>query len=146
MILNSFVCSGMLGTLFGKLRLKTAMRTDKRMRILNEIISAIRIVKMYAWECLFAKMVVDARRYATSIILCEIVGLCLVFQIQFILRRDEVSWIKRTAALRALNATLHHISSKIVVFVTLLVYVLMGNSINSEKVRVLRKYKGNEKN
>jgi len=51
-----------MGKLFGKLRLKTAIRTDKRMRVLNEVISAIRIVKMYAWENLFSTLVSDARK------------------------------------------------------------------------------------
>ncbi|KAG0192526.1 hypothetical protein DFQ28_008764 [Apophysomyces sp. BC1034] len=41
---------------------KTVMATtDKRLKIMNELLSAIRIVKFFAWEKQFRKRVVDAR-------------------------------------------------------------------------------------
>ncbi|ODN02105.1 Multidrug resistance-associated protein 4 [Orchesella cincta] len=100
-----------MGRLFGKLRLQVAERTDRRVRTMSEIVNAIRIIKMYAWELPFAKLVGEARE-------------------------DEISCIRKTAILRAINLSCYYISSKVVVFLTLLTYVLMGNYLNAEKVFV----------
>ena len=44
------------------LRKKAAVYTDKRLAIMNEIISGIRAVKMHAWEWNFRDLVRDLRR------------------------------------------------------------------------------------
>lgn len=46
----------------GKLRHKTAVATDKRLEVMNEIISGIRAVKMYAWEWSFTEIIRQLRR------------------------------------------------------------------------------------
>jgi hypothetical protein len=52
-----------LGKLIAKLRNKIAVRTDERMRLMTEIVSGIQVIKMYAWEKPFAKLVEVARLY-----------------------------------------------------------------------------------
>ena len=47
---------------FSQFRLETAKKTDIRIRLMNEIIAGIRVVKMYAWEYSFAKLVNQARK------------------------------------------------------------------------------------
>ena len=39
-----------MGKQFGKLRLKTAGKTDRRIRLMNEIVNGMKVVKMYTWE------------------------------------------------------------------------------------------------
>lgn len=39
-----------------------ATLTDSRIRTMNEVVSGIRIIKMYAWEKPFAALVADIRR------------------------------------------------------------------------------------
>ncbi|KAK6195726.1 hypothetical protein SNE40_001091 [Patella caerulea] len=53
---------GWMGKLFSRLRLKTAAQTDKRVRIMNEIISGMRVIKMYCWEKPFEELVKKVRR------------------------------------------------------------------------------------
>jgi len=58
--LDKFVAA-FLGKLIAKLRKQIAVRTDERMRLMNEIVSGIQVIKMYAWETPFAKLVEVAR-------------------------------------------------------------------------------------
>lgn len=44
------------------LRMKVAHRTDNRVGIMNELINGIQVIKMYAWEIPFQKVVAEARR------------------------------------------------------------------------------------
>ncbi|XP_036946537.1 multidrug resistance-associated protein 4-like isoform X2 [Acanthopagrus latus] len=99
------------GKLFGIFRSKTALLTDNRIRIMNEVVSGIRIIKMYAWEKPFSALVTEVRR-------------------------KEILQILRSSYLRGLNMASFFASSKIIVFVTFTVYVLLGNTITASTVFV----------
>ena len=60
---DPFFAIALMGNLFSKLGQKIALRTDERMRTMNEIIAGMRAIKMYAWEKPFAKLVDICRRY-----------------------------------------------------------------------------------
>ena len=45
---------GRLGYLFSRFRREASKRTDERLRTINEIIPAIRVIKMNAWEIPFS--------------------------------------------------------------------------------------------
>lgn len=57
---------GWMGKQIFKFRLKTAIRTDERGRLMSEIISGIRMIKMYTWENFFVKLVDNARMYVST--------------------------------------------------------------------------------
>uniref|UniRef100_A0A8C7JKT3 Multidrug resistance-associated protein 4 n=1 Tax=Oncorhynchus kisutch TaxID=8019 RepID=A0A8C7JKT3_ONCKI len=101
----------MFGKLFGSLRSKTAALTDNRIRTMNEVVSGIRIIKMYAWEKPFSALVNDVRR-------------------------EEISKIMSSSYLRGLNMVSFFAASKIIVFITFAVYILLGNTISASRVFV----------
>ncbi|KAF8767898.1 Multidrug resistance-associated protein 4 like [Argiope bruennichi] len=103
---------GMMGKLFSKLRMKTASLTDERIRLMNEIIGGMRVIKMYGWEFPFANLV-DS------------------------IRRKEVTKIRRTSILRGLNLAVFFISSKLILLVAFVVFVLgVKGDLTPEKVFV----------
>ncbi|XP_016079635.1 PREDICTED: multidrug resistance-associated protein 4 [Miniopterus natalensis] len=99
------------GKLFSSLRSKTATFTDVRIRTMNEVITGIRIIKMYAWEKPFAELITS-------------------------LRRKEISNILKSSYLRGMNLASFFVASKIIVFVTFTTYVLLGNVIRASHVFV----------
>ncbi|XP_016014103.1 multidrug resistance-associated protein 4 [Rousettus aegyptiacus] len=100
-----------IGKLFSSLRSKTAAFTDMRIRTMNEVITGIRIIKMYAWEKSFAELITN-------------------------LRRKEISKVLRSSYLRGMNLASFFVGSKLIIFVTFTVYVLLGNVITASRVFV----------
>ena len=43
-------------------RTKAARMTDKRLKVMNEVISGIRVIKMYGWEYAFRDAVAAIRK------------------------------------------------------------------------------------
>lgn len=60
-----FVSTVILACMTKYLRIETALRTDHRVQVMNEIISGIRVIKMYAWEYAFSAALHKTRKYAT---------------------------------------------------------------------------------
>ena len=50
-----------VGKQFGRLRVETAGKTDKRIRLMSEIVNGMKVIKMYCWEKPFAHLVHDSR-------------------------------------------------------------------------------------
>jgi ATP-binding cassette subfamily C (CFTR/MRP) protein 4 len=51
-----------LGKVYASIRLASSKYTDKRVKLMNEIISGIRVIKMYGWEYAFKEMISQIRR------------------------------------------------------------------------------------
>uniref|UniRef100_A0A670I6L0 ATP binding cassette subfamily C member 4 n=1 Tax=Podarcis muralis TaxID=64176 RepID=A0A670I6L0_PODMU len=100
-----------IGRLFSSLRSRTAAFTDIRIRTMNEVISGMRIIKMYAWEKSFADLVNN-------------------------MRRKEISKVLKSSYLRGMNLASFFVASKITVFMTFMTYVLLGNQISASRVFV----------
>ncbi|XP_032385885.1 multidrug resistance-associated protein 4 isoform X2 [Etheostoma spectabile] len=99
----------MFGQLFSSLRAETAVLTDDRIRTMNDVISGIRVIKMYGWEKPFAALVDEVRRM-------------------------EISKIMKSSFLRGLNMASFFVANKIIVFITVCVYVLTGNQLSASRV------------
>ncbi|XP_065882473.1 ATP-binding cassette sub-family C member 4-like isoform X2 [Dysidea avara] len=98
-----------LGRVYTRLWLKAAKVTDKRVRVMNEIISGMRLIKMYAWEWAF-------HEYVKKI------------------RKKESKIITRASMIRAVNHASFYALLSILSFVTFSTYTGLGNVITPKKV------------
>lgn len=60
--IQAVLAQGYLSKLQGRLRAEIAMLTDSRVKLMSEITSGIQVIKMYAWERPFEKIVELARK------------------------------------------------------------------------------------
>ncbi|KMZ04219.1 probable multidrug resistance-associated protein lethal(2)03659 [Drosophila simulans] len=104
-----------LGKQTSVLRLRTALRTDERVRMMNEIISGIQVIKMYAWEKPFGK-VVEMTRF------------------------NEMLCIKQVNYIRGILISFAMFLSRIFTSSSLIAFVLLGNILNAEKAFFVTAY------
>ncbi|XP_054004734.1 probable multidrug resistance-associated protein lethal(2)03659 [Hylaeus anthracinus] len=98
-----------LGRKVSRLTLGSAQKTDDRLRLMNQIIAGVEIIKMYVWEVPYSLLVEKARR-------------------------KEVSVIKKYSIVEQLGLTADIYVPRFSLFITILTYVLTGNNIDAEKV------------
>ncbi|XP_005190478.1 probable multidrug resistance-associated protein lethal(2)03659 [Musca domestica] len=108
---------GYMGKKTSVLRLRTALCTDERVRLMNEIISGIQVIKMYAWEIPFGKMVDYARR-------------------------KEMKAIRYVNYIRGIMGSFIMFISRISIFSSLVGYVLLGHFLTAEKAFVVTAFYG----
>ncbi|XP_045761352.1 probable multidrug resistance-associated protein lethal(2)03659 [Maniola jurtina] len=104
-----------LGTRTAYYRRKTASKTDERVRLMEEIIMGIEVIKMYTWEKPFRK-IIDT------------------------VRRQEVHYIKMTSYIRGVVMSFIMFTARFSIFITVLLYVLYVNRITVENVFFLTCY------
>ena len=94
------------------LRFKAAQLTDKRIKVMNEVITGIRVIKMYAWEYAFKDVVASIRKYETQY--SEFY--CFVY-------RNEVYIIFQALLINAVNMVNYKVSLPLIMFGVFSVYV-----------------------
>ncbi|KAG5875254.1 hypothetical protein JTB14_011933 [Gonioctena quinquepunctata] len=104
--------TGKLAALYRK---QTAMKTDERVRMMDEIISGVQVIKMYAWEKPFEKLI----RYA---------------------RKSELKVVIKSSYVRALFMTFNLFTTKAALFCTLLTMALTDQEITATKAFVFMSY------
>lgn len=97
-----------LSRLTSRLRLRTAQRTDRRVRMMNEIIAGIQVIKMYAWEQPFEKLVASTRA-------------------------SEMSVIRKVNYIRGVLLSFEITLGRIAIFASLLAFVLSGGQLTAER-------------
>lgn len=106
---------GYLGKKTSVLRLRTALRTDERVRLMNEIVQGIQVIKMYAWEYPFGKMV----EYA---------------------RKKEINAIRYTSYIRGVLLSFIMFLTRVSIFISLVGFVLLGTNLSAEQAFVVTAY------
>lgn len=94
-----------------KFRSKSILLTDDRLRLMAEILPAMRVIKMYVWEKPFSALVHVARKL-------------------------EITKIRHSMILRSINLAIFFVSNKLMAFVCILIYLLEGKVLNAELVFV----------
>lgn len=104
-----------LGTRTSAIQLKAAERTDNRIRMVNEIISAIQVLKMYAWEQPFEQMVTHARE-------------------------KEMNTIRQGQYIRGFDFARRIVLSRVAIFLSLVGYVILGKVFTPEIAFMITAY------
>lgn len=106
---------GYLGKKTSVLRLRTALRTDERVRLMNEIVQGIQVIKMYAWEIPFGKMV----EYA---------------------RKKEINAIRYVSYIRGILLSFIMFLTRVSIFISLVGFVIMGSNLTAKQAFVVTAY------
>ncbi|XP_044727742.1 ATP-binding cassette sub-family C member 4-like [Chrysoperla carnea] len=104
-----------IGNLNGSFRKKISKLTDRRVLLMNEIISGIQVIKMYAWEKPFENFVRIARI-------------------------KEINVLKYSNYLKGYSSASMNYTERLPMFVTAITYALLGNVITSEKLFSMTQY------
>ncbi|KAJ8951065.1 hypothetical protein NQ318_003763 [Aromia moschata] len=106
---------GYTGKLSAIYRKQTALKTDERVRLMDEVISGVQVIKMYAWEKPFDKIIKFARK-------------------------AEIKIITKSSYVRALFMTFNLFTTRVALFCTLLTMALSDQPITAAKVFVFMTY------
>lgn len=104
-----------------------AALSDNRIRLMNDIIKGMRVIKMYAWERHFSKLISEARRFVTR----------QLTRTDRICTRQEMRKIRSATLLRALNISISQIAARVIVFCIFITYALLGGNLAAERVFVV---------
>lgn len=105
---------GIIGKKMANVRLSTAKRTDKRVRVMLSILNGIQVIKVYGWEHAFSRVVGE-------------------------IRKVEIKAIARGYNIRATLLSFE-ILSKLAIFLSLVIYVLTGHTISARKAFIVIAY------
>ena len=92
-----------------QLRLKVAFKTDNRVKLMNEIISGVQVIKMYTWEKPFEKLVQKVRA-------------------------TEIKSLTYASYLKAIYSSSTVFTERATLFISILCFYLLGNVITADKI------------
>ncbi|CAL7941694.1 unnamed protein product [Xylocopa violacea] len=101
--------------LIHKMRKVVALMTDKRVQLMNELINGIQVIKMYAWEEPFDRIVAS-------------------------IRANEITKIRHSIYIRGVYLAFVVFTTRVVLFITLSSYVLLGNIPRADLTFMLSSY------
>ncbi|XP_072383363.1 ATP-binding cassette sub-family C member 4-like isoform X2 [Diabrotica undecimpunctata] len=104
-----------IGKLSAKYRRMIAGKTDERIRLMNEVIGGIQVIKMYAWEIPFTKLISLARK-------------------------AEINVIRRTAYIRGVFMAFNLFNNRFALFATLATMVFTNKAVTAARVYVFMSY------
>lgn len=107
--------SALVARKLSKFRDNAAVRTDERVRLMNEIITGIKVIKMYTWEKPFAELVARSRKL-------------------------EIIEIKGASFLRGILMSFAMFGTRLSSFISIFTFIIMGNNPNAYYVFVVTSF------
>ena len=101
----------LMANILSRFRSASASLTDDRLRLMAEILPAMRVIKMYVWEKPFASLVHIARKL-------------------------EITKIRHSMILRSINLALYFVAPKVMAFVCIMLFLLDEGKLTAETVFV----------
>ncbi|KAG6461025.1 multidrug resistance-associated protein 4 isoform X1 [Manduca sexta] len=114
-VLQTIPVQSYMSKLAARLRMRTACKTDERVRIMDEIISGMQVIKMYAWEKPFEQVVAMARK-------------------------NEITCITSASYLRGVYLSFMVFTERLTLYITLLSYSLFGYQVTADIVFPLAQF------
>lgn len=90
---------GFMGKLFSRFRRETTEITDQRINLMTELVSAMKLIKVYCWEEPFSGKINQ-------------------------IRNEEVSKLKKTFTLEGINASVFQTAAKVILFASFVTLIL----------------------
>ncbi|XP_032678118.1 multidrug resistance-associated protein 4-like [Odontomachus brunneus] len=115
LLFMSIPIQGTFSLLSRRIRAMIAPLTDRRVQLMSELIAGIQVVKMYAWEKPFSKIV-------------------------SITRTLEINKIKFSSYVRAAYLAIIVFTERLILYFTLITYVFMGNNLSADVTYILASY------
>ncbi|XP_029676365.1 multidrug resistance-associated protein 4-like [Formica exsecta] len=115
LLIISLPIQGTFSLLSRNIRAKIAPLTDRRVQLMNELIAGIQVIKMYAWEKPFSKIV-------------------------SITRALEIEKIQFSSYVRALYLAIIVFTERLLLYFTLIMFVLSGNNLNADVTYTLTSF------
>ncbi|XP_011701755.1 PREDICTED: multidrug resistance-associated protein 4-like, partial [Wasmannia auropunctata] len=106
MLFIAVIIHGSSSWLSRRIRAMIAPLTDRRVQLMSELVAAIQVVKMYAWEKSFSKIVSNTRKM-------------------------EIKRIKISSFVRAVYLATIWFTERLNLYFTLITFVLMGNDMTA---------------
>ncbi|XP_072762869.1 ATP-binding cassette sub-family C member 4 [Anoplolepis gracilipes] len=107
LLIISLPIQGTFSLLSHNIRAKIAPLTDRRVQLMNELIAGIQVIKMYAWEKPFSKIV-------------------------SVTRALEIKKIKFSSYVRAAYLAIIVFTERLLLYFTLIMFVLSGNYLTAD--------------
>ncbi|PZC86948.1 ATP-binding cassette sub-family C member 4 [Helicoverpa zea] len=114
-VLQTIPVQSYMSKLAARLRMRTACKTDERVRIMDEIINGMQVIKMYAWEKPFEQVVALARK-------------------------NEIKCITSASYLRGVYLSFMVFTERLTLYITLLSYSLFGYQVTADIVFPLAQF------
>ncbi|XP_018564796.1 multidrug resistance-associated protein 4-like [Anoplophora glabripennis] len=108
-VIEALPIQGYLSKVQGKLRSRVAQLTGRRLTVMNDIVSGIQVIKMYAWEKPFEKIVT-------------------------MIRKTELNTITKGSYIKGLSVAILVFTERLSLFLVIMTYVLLGNKLTGDVV------------
>ncbi|XP_071557590.1 ATP-binding cassette subfamily C member 4-like [Temnothorax nylanderi] len=107
LLIIALVVQGTFSVLGRRIRAMIAPLTDRRVQLMSELVTGIQVVKMYAWEKPFSKIV-------------------------SVIRKLEIKEIKFSSYVRATYLAIIVFTERLTLYFTLITYVLLGHDLTAD--------------